>query len=206
MAKRPEAGATKTRLAPRLTPGEAAELYECMLADVLDLVRSVPRVTPLVAVAPPDAAGYFRRLAPDVGQVAQEGGSLGERLANVLTRVLGDGFDAAVAVGSDVPTLPAAHLTLAFDRLADDGVDVVLGPSDDGGYHLIGWKRPYPALVTGVRMSTPRVLADTLAAADAAGVRVELLPGWYDVDRPEDLDRMAAGEVPRHTRAFLAAR
>ncbi len=208
MAKEPESGVTKTRLVPRLTPGAAARLYQCFLLDALDLARSIPGVTPFVAVSPPGAGPYFRRLAPDVAQVQQVGATLGERLDHVLTECLAAGFDHVAAMGSDVPTLPSDHVVEAFDILAGHRADVVIGPSDDGGYHLVGWSHPHPALVREVEMSTPRVVADTLALAAAHGVRVALLPNWYDVDRPEDLDRLTAElrsgtTVGRHTRAFL---
>ncbi len=208
MAKAPEPGVTKTRLVPRLTPDAAAELYECFLLDALDLARSLPGVTPFVAVSPLDGGPYFRRLAPDVARVLQVGATLGERLDHVLTECLASGYDHVAAMGSDVPTLPRSHLADAFDRLADDGTDVVIGPSDDGGYHFIGWKRPYPALVRKVEMSTPRVVTDTLALATALGIRVQLVDSWYDVDLPADLDRLTAElrsgtAAAGHTRAFL---
>ena len=112
-------------------------------------------------------------------------------------------------MNSDGPTLPAAHLERAFVALRD-GADVALGPSADGGYYLIGVKQPAPRLLRGVRMSTPTVLADTLALAAEYGLRVELLPAWYDVDEAADLARLtrelaaAPLEVAPCTRAFLS--
>ena len=143
-----------------------------------------------------------------MAQVSQLGESLGQRLAHVLTHCLSAGFDHVAAIGSDVPTLPAWHVSAAFDLLVDETVDVVLGPSEDGGYHLIGWKRPQPRLLLEVEMSTPRVLQETLDLAAAEGVRVALLPSWYDVDVPEDFDRVmaevSAGSAGgRHTREFF---
>jgi glycosyltransferase A (GT-A) superfamily protein (DUF2064 family) len=117
--------------------------------------------------------------------------------------------EASVAViGSDSPDLPAAYLREAFVRLGA-GADVVLGPADDGGYYLIGLRARQPRLLREVPMSTPSVLADTLALARELGLRVELLPPWYDVDTAADLRQLAgrlrcapAGVAPR-TRAFL---
>ena len=208
MAKRPEPGTTKRRLVPRLSPDEAASLYECFLLDTLDLARSLPDVKTFVAVLPVQADAYFRRIAPDIAQVTQLGDSLGDRLDHVLTHCLAAGFDHVSAIGSDVPTLPAWHVTKAFDLLANEAVDMVLGPSEDGGYHLIGWKRPYPQLVRPVEMSTSQVLDETLDLAKSEGVRVALLPRWYDIDEPEDLARLEAeiraGSSPaRHTSRFL---
>ena len=209
MAKEPVAGSTKTRLIPRLGPQGAADLYECFLLDALDLARTIDDVTPLVAVSPPDASEYFEEIAPDLAQIAQIGTSLGQRLDRVLTRCLDNGFAQVVAINSDSPTLPSGHVADAFDRLADESVDVVIGPADDGGYYLMGWKRSHPELVRGVAMSTPDVLRDTIELAARSGVSVSLLAPWYDVDEPDDLERLEAdlGTEPgmgRHTRRFLA--
>jgi glycosyltransferase A (GT-A) superfamily protein (DUF2064 family) len=97
----------------------------------------------------------------------------------------------------------------AFEALSDR--DVVLGPSDDGGYYLIGLKKPAPRLLREVRMSTPTVLKDTLTLAREERLQVTLLPPWYDVDDVASLQqliaelKMAPPEVALHTRSFLAA-
>lgn len=210
MAKRPEAGATKTRLCPPLTPARAAALYACFLADVVETARAaariVPGLIPAIAYAPDDAAAYFRALAPDFALVPQAGATLGERLEAVLGGALASGHAQVAAINSDSPSLPVAYLAQAFAALDDPATDVVFGPCDDGGYYLIGWKRPHPFLVRDVAMSTPHTLADTLALAERAGLRVALLPPWYDVDEPADLARLAAdGGLGRHTREFLAS-
>jgi hypothetical protein len=111
-------------------------------------------------------------------------------------------------MNSDSPTLPPDYLAQAFQRLDDDETDVVLGPCDDGGYYLIGWKRFHPRLVCEVQMSTAQVLQDTLALAAEEDLHVHLLPAWYDVDTPRDLQRVTAelsrpGRRARHTRRFL---
>ena len=204
MAKRPFPGHTKTRLCPPLSFAEAAELYECFLRDVLDTVRTVPGVTPFIAYAPIQAANYFRQLAPDFERIPQQGDTLGRRLDFVLRQARTMGFHQAAAINSDSPTLPAAYLSQAFAELDKPVVDVVLGPCEDGGYYLIGWKRPYPRLVLEVTMSTPHVLRDTLALAAAEKARAALLPPWYDVDDTVDLERLkASANLGRHTRAFL---
>ena len=95
-----------------------------------------------------------------------------------------------------------------ISMLGEPGTDVVLGPCEDGGYYLIGWKEPHPALVREVEMSTRHVLQDTLAMAETHRLSIALAPTWYDIDTVADLERLAA-ELPaashgRHTRAFLA--
>ena len=118
IAKRPTPGQTKTRLTPPLTAEQAAALYECFLVDTLDLVRRVPALDPLIAYLPSEARAYFAALAPDFGLVLQEGAGLGERLDNALTGCLKRGYERAVIMNSDGPTLPASHLARAFEALA----------------------------------------------------------------------------------------
>jgi len=168
VAKKPSPGQTKTRLCPPLNCKQAADLYECFLCDTLAVMRDVPNVTPKIVYLPQDAHDYFRNLAPDMDLVQQRGESLGERLDNLLTDVLLDGADKAVVMNSDSPTLPKAYLIQAFDQLT--ATDVVLGPTLDGGYYLIGVKEPQPGILRDVEMSTPYVLRDTLELARKAGV------------------------------------
>jgi glycosyltransferase A (GT-A) superfamily protein (DUF2064 family) len=138
------------------------------------------------------------------------GADLGERLDNVLTHCLRNGYRQAVVTDSDSPTLPVAYLKQAFGELDDPTVDVVLGPCDDGGYYLIGLKAPCSALFRGIAMSTSTVAADTLRRAEEQGLRVACLPRWYDVDTYEDLARLIEAlssqpdHIAQHTRAFLS--
>lgn len=209
VAKRPAAGQTKTRLSPPLAPHQAAALYECFLRDTLELMRQVAQVQPIIAYLPLAEKPYFTELAPDFELILQEGPDLGVRLDNALTRALQNGFERAVIMDSDSPTLPAASLQAAFAAL--DEADVVLGPCDDGGYYLIGLKQPAPRLLREVQMSTPRVVADTLALAAEEGLQVKLLPTWYDIDDIATLNRLigelahAPALVAPHTRAFFVA-
>jgi rSAM/selenodomain-associated transferase 1 len=208
VAKRPAPGQTKTRLSPPLSPEQAAGLYECFLRDTLDLMRQTAGVERRIAYLPEHEEAYFRALAPDFSLLLQQGGDLGQRLDNALTHCLAGGDDKAVIMDSDSPSLPAACLGQAFGAL--DSADVVLGPCEDGGYYLIGLKRPAPRLLREVTMSTAAVLADTLRLAEAEGLRAALLPAWYDVDTAAELSRLQADlpglppERAPHTRRFLA--
>ena len=195
VAKQPKPGETKTRLSPLLDPEQAVELYCCFLLDTLELMRRVDGARPFVAYSPLTAEGYFRRIAPgDFEFLPQIGDNLGQRLNNVLARCLSMGYAQVIVMNSDSPTLPVDHLQQAFELLQNPGVDVVLGPSDDGGYYLVGLKHPYPALFDVV-MSTATVLQETLVRAREQGLRTVCLPSWYDVDTPEDLQRLI-GELP----------
>src|SRR5215216_2889066 len=210
VAKQPAAGQTKTRLCPPLTGEAAAALYACFLRDTLDIMRQVPDVGRGIVYLPEAAEDYFSTLAPDMQLSLQQGIGLGERLDYLLTAALEAGASQAVVMDSDSPTLPADYLVQAFDALAGPS-DVVLGPCEDGGYYLIGLKRPQPRLLRDVQMSTPTVVRDTLVQAEQLGLQVKLLPTWYDVDTVAELDRLRAEltalpvAVARHTRAFLAA-
>jgi rSAM/selenodomain-associated transferase 1 len=209
MAKEPAVGQTKTRLCPPLTPTEAAALYEAMLRDTIGLVAGLEGVRLAIAVTPPEATDSFRRISPvEAILLPVAGADIGNCLNQVLGRLLADGHSQAIALNSDGPTLPAAYLRQAIVRL--NGADVVLGPSEDGGYYLIGLKQPRPELFRGIEWSSQRVTAQTLARAEAMGLSVALLPRWYDVDTAADLDRLwaelatlPAGVLP-YTRCFLA--
>jgi rSAM/selenodomain-associated transferase 1 len=185
VAKQPIPGQTKTRLCPPLTPSQAADLYDCFLHDTLDVMRKVPGVRRVIGFLPEGARDYFSQLAPDMELICQRGTTLGERLDNLLNIALEGGATRAVVMDSDSPTLPVTYLSQAFEQL--DSVDVVLGPTQDGGYYLIGMKRPQPQLLHQVKMSTPHVLTDTVQLAKASGLVVSLLPTWYDVDTITDL-------------------
>lgn len=214
VAKRPAAGQTKTRLCPPLSGETAAALYECFLRDTLDVMRQVQGVKRGIVYLPEQDPGdacaraYFRDLAPDMALTPQCGADLGERLAHLLADALATGARQAVVMDSDSPTLPFAYIAEAFARL-DGPADVVLGPCDDGGYYLIGLKQPQPRLLREVPMSTPYVVRDTLALAESLGLRVALLPAWYDVDTVAELERLRAEldelptEAARYTRCFL---
>lgn len=205
MAKRPAPGKTKTRLTPALTPDHAAGLYEAMLIDTIAMLSRRSDCETVIAVDHPDSAEYFDGLGPH-RQILQGDGPLGNRLDTVLSGLLVD-VDHAYAINSDGPDLPADHLSEAFAMLDTDDVDVVLGPTEDGGYYLIGWKQRWAPLVTDVQMSTPSVFADTLDIAKRLGARVAVAPPWYDVDVATDLVdlRRRLADSPSATATFLDA-
>ncbi len=209
VAKRPAPGQTKTRLSPPLSPSQAAALYECFLRDTLDLVRQVPGVKRAIAYLPGGERTYFSHLAPDFELLQQEGLDLGPRLDNALSHYLQMGYRKAVIMDSDSPNLPASSLISAFAMLEEEA-DAVIGPCEDGGYYLIGLKRPCHRLLREVRMSTPDVTANTLNLATEENLQVGMLPSWYDVDDYRSLRRLFAeltsehDSTARYTRQYLA--
>lgn len=208
-AREPVAGRTKTRLCPPLDGATAAALYEGFLRDALHLARQISGVRVTITYTPESHGDFFARLAPDVEAQPQHGADLGERMDNALGEPLDNGVAQVVVIGSDSPNLPANYLQMAFSYL-DAGANVVLGPSDDGGYYLIGLRSRQPRLLHEVRMSTSTVLADTLVIAKELGLRVALLPGWYDVDTAAELRRLtddlrdAPADVAVHTREIVS--
>jgi rSAM/selenodomain-associated transferase 1 len=215
MAKQPAVGRTKTRLSPPLTPAEATALYEAMLRDTIQLGARLEGVRLAIAVTPPEATSTFRRIGPPGTILLPVAGvDIGDCLNQVLGRLLAAGHPRAIALNSDGPTLPDAYLRQAFAWLDADNkhpsADVVLGPSEDGGYYLIGLKQACPELFRDIEWSSKRVTAQTLARAQAMGLSVALLPPWYDVDRSADLTRLQGelatlpAEALPHTRRFFA--
>jgi len=212
MAKAPEAGQVKTRLCPPLSPEDAAELYRCFLLDKIAQVREVAEAEPVLAFAPAQAAAAFEALAPGFTLLPQRGPDLTARLTAVCVDLFRSGCDAAILIDSDTPTLPTERLERAVAVVKEGGCDLVLGPSEDGGYYLIGLRRLHPGLFEGMQWSTPTVLEETLRRARALGLSATTLSAWYDVDTAADLVRLradlSAGPPggPRHTRRFVLER
>ncbi len=201
------AGRVKTRLIGELTAEQAARLHQAFLSDLVGRLRG-GRFDLRIAWAQPPSESL-----PDspVAAFRQQGADLGERLYNGLAAVA-PGRAAVAAIGSDHPDLPVDRVEEAFERIAA-GEEIVLGPAADGGYYLIAVAAAAlaPALFAEIDWSTPRVLAQTLERCRARGHRPALLERWADVDRPEDLRRLASvlaaereGHCPE-TRGLLAA-
>lgn len=189
----PEPGRTKTRLIPHLGPAGAAALQRRMTEYVLAQVQSAAQELPL-AVEVHFAGGSQGQmqawLGDAVGYHPQAEGGLGDRLIAAFSQSFALGRPGAIAIGSDCPALTPDHLVAALAAL--HRVDVVLGPATDGGYYLIGLRQLEPALFKAIAWGTDQVLAQTLAAATAQGLTVELLAPLTDIDRPEDLPQWEA--------------
>ncbi len=184
----PEPGRTKTRLIPHLGAAGAATLQRQMTEHVLKQVTTAAQNLPLaveVHFAGGSAAQMQQWLGDTVIYCAQSSGALGDRLIAAFSQSFALGRPGAIAIGSDCPALGAEHLAAALQALGR--VDVAIGPATDGGYYLIGLRQLEPALFRGIDWGTERVLEQTLAAATAQGLTVELLAPLTDVDYPADL-------------------
>ena len=204
MAKAPSPGTVKTRLVPPLTYEQAAELYRALLVDQFEQLRQVGGAARYVFYAPADAEEILRGLGgSDYVYRAQSDGDLGARMAQVFVDLWRLGHGSIVLIGSDLPGLPLQILNDAFTRLARKETQVVLGPSGDGGYYLIGMNRSAPEIFDNMTWSHDRVLADTIARLDGLGLSYSMLPTWFDLDVAEDFQRLRT--LPRsESRAALS--
>lgn len=207
-AKAPVAGEVKTRLQPRMSAFDAARCYRAMAEDVVLGIHDSARVDPVLFFTPTDSEDEFHRWFPHIELVAQAGSDLGERMLGAFSWARDMGYSRTVILGTDLPTI--THETVAAALHALDDSDVVLGPSADGGYYLVGAREPHPALFTGVAWSTPSVLDATLANARAADLTVHLLAQGRDIDTYEDIvhlkdslaDSACRAEAPRTARVL----
>ena len=225
-AKAPQPGSVKTRLQSRLSADDATELYRCFLKDTLLLMDSVPKTELVISYTPKGEERYFDGIHPGkLGNngtprmLPQRGESFGDKLYHAFEELFGEGFDSVVIIDADSPTLPRDYLTGAFDELARPGERVVLGPAEDGGYYLIGLRRPHQRLFEQITWSSDRVLDETMERAREIALEVFLLPMWYDVDDAATLERLKcevkggsgftrlsnASDAP-HTRRFIEER
>jgi rSAM/selenodomain-associated transferase 1 len=196
MAKAPRPGKVKTRLCPPLTPEQSAALNICFLKDTTETLAAVAaqgHAAGLICYTPAGDEHLFEGLLPDgFGLILQRGDGFGERLHLAATDILACGFGAVCLIDSDSPTVPKAAFERAVAELARPGDRMVLGGSDDGGYYLIGLKQAHAEVFAGIHWSTASVFAETVAAAEAAGIEVVELPLWYDVDDGATLEVLMA--------------
>jgi rSAM/selenodomain-associated transferase 1 len=193
MAKAPRAGKVKTRLSPPLTPEQAAALNVCFLRDTTENIAGVAGGAGLISYTPVgDEALFEGLLSEGFALIAQRDGDFGQRLLGAAEDILACGFGSVCLIDSDSPTLPREALVQAVSELRREGDRIVLGPSADGGYYLIGLKRAYAAVFEGISWSTGTVYEETRERARGAGIEVVELPLWYDVDDAAALDMLKA--------------
>lgn len=207
MAKAPRPGTVKTRLTQSIPVPAVTELYQCLLNDTMALARSLDKVE-VAIVCPATDVGDLASLAGDaVRVVAQKGEGLAAGLTSVFTYFATAGHHSVVAFNSDSPHLPPSVLENAFELLT--ARDVVVGPTHDGGYYLVGAKTIHPELFHGDGMGTTTAFEALLARARRLRLSVGFTDQFYDIDIADDLTRLAAdlrldpARAPR-TAAWLA--
>jgi rSAM/selenodomain-associated transferase 1 len=183
-AKAPQAGQVKTRLCPPLTPAQAADFYRLSLDETITRTQECS-CEPLLFYAGDEA--FFAKTYPELPRRPQQGATLGERMANALAGLLDEGYAAAALIGSDSPDLPQALIDEAFITLQQ--TDVVIAPSDDGGYVLIGESRHHPELFREIPWSTSEVLPMTRERATRNNIAFQEIAAWEDIDDIYSLQR-----------------
>ena len=192
-AKAPLAGQVKTRLEAALGAEATVELHTAFVLDMLDKLSTLRGAGGIELHTDIETDAWQRF---DVAFRTQISGDLGSRMLHALRGKW------ACIVGSDAPTLPVSHL----EALIESSADVALGPCEDGGYYAISCRRTHPEMFRGVEWSSARALEQTEESARRCGLSVQRGPGWYDVDRPEDLRRLRdEGNLGKHTRRWFEA-
>jgi rSAM/selenodomain-associated transferase 1 len=202
MTKAPRAGQVKTRLVPPLTSDEAAQLNRCFLQDTGAAISACCSGLPAQTARQPIACGiavytpvgaesdYADILPTDFSLLPQRGENFGERLYLATEDLFKCGFHAVCLIDSDSPTIPAENFTRAVELLSMPGNHIVLGPSDDGGYYLIGFKQLHRHVFEGIDWSTEWVFEQTKQRAAQIGVGVHELSRGFDVDDRSSLQRL----------------
>ena len=203
MARAPRPGVGKSRLRAVLPNDARLRLQEAFLRDAVAIARASGAGDVYLAYTPADAGPQIEaEFSGGAVPFPQAGGELGARMLAALRNVYDRGHTRMLMIGTDAPLLRPDHLRDALRSL--DDADLCLGPSEDGGYYLLGCRAVTPELFAGIAWGADTVLDATLRRAAAVGLRTTMLEPLYDVDTPADLDRLladvtAAGRrVPHH--------
>lgn len=186
-AREPIPGEVKTRLAEEIGDQAAASLYETMLWDVLKTVRQLNDVETVVYWACAEESLPLLAERYRCSSRRQSQGDLGQRMQRAFEEMFADGCERCCIIGSDAPDLPLSYILEAYRLLTGQQTDVVIGPSRDGGYYLLGMRQVWPRLFTDIPWGSAAVFERSLEAARNAGLAAALLPEWQDIDTAEDL-------------------
>jgi rSAM/selenodomain-associated transferase 1 len=188
MAKAPLAGQVKTRLLPALSAEEAAELARSLLLDQLRQLEKLEAVDRYLVFAPDEGRELMEALAPSCFRLfSQRSDDLGSRMEAIFSQLFAAGHQNIVLIGGDLPPVPLGFFAEAYAFLRSSNQRVVLGPSRDGGYYLVGCNQPIPEIFHDMRWSHPEVLAQTRKKLTALNLDYHLLPSWFDIDTSDDL-------------------
>lgn len=189
MAKAPRPGSVKTRLAASLPPDAATDFYRCLLDDTLALARSLKDVEVAIMCPLSDVDDLIQLAGNRASVIAQQGNGLAAGLTSVFAHFAGRNPRRTIAFNSDSPHLPPSVLENAFDSLTTH--DVVVGPTHDGGYYLVGAKASHPTLFANDGMGTSSALQRLLLRTQDLQLSVGFADSFYDIDIAEDLTRLA---------------
>jgi uncharacterized protein len=192
MAKYPEPGRVKSRLAADIGNVQACELYAYFVLDLLESLSGVAWSLRLALYPPEKKEEMAKLIGSEVAQMPQRGGDLGERMTSAFFDLFLEGFQKVVLIGSDTPDLPGDFISEAFDALTE--YDAVIGPACDGGYYLIGFRRTgfKEEIFTHISWSTSDTFSKQLRRFQETNIQVYILPSWRDADTLTDLKNLAA--------------
>jgi uncharacterized protein len=212
MAKAPREGEVKTRLSGALSPEETRRLYVAFLSDTFALMEEVlderEELSLALCYTPEGEEEAFEEVEREGSMMMpQRGENLGERLTNCFADLFALGFESVVVIGADSPTLPGEYVFDAFECFETDD-DVVIGPTEDGGYYLVGMRKLHRRIFEDIPWGARGALEATIERAREAGLNLVLLSEWRDVDTPEDFERLKHEldeneGVAKFTRRFL---
>ena len=193
MAKAPSAGNVKTRLQPFLSAEQCAALSEAFLKDALSKAKSIGENI-ILAYSPPDETDALKKLLPSQSIfVEQTGRDLGERMFNAFEFAFAEKSDSVVMIGTDSPTFSADFIEQAFGFLETNS-DAVLGKTEDGGFYLIGLRKPRKEIFENVAWSSPQTFGQIYENIQKSKLHLREISGWYDVDEPQDFEKLR-GEI-----------
>jgi rSAM/selenodomain-associated transferase 1 len=204
MAKYWQPGRVKTRLAADLGEQVAASLYrEFLRTTLFRFERSAERC--VLSYSPPEQGEAMQQLAGIAWSLeVQCEGDLGQRMRNAMQQAFSAGAETVVVLGADSPTLPLEHVRRAYESLRIS--PVVLGPTPDSGYYLVGARAAVPPIFEQIDWSTPAVWSQTIQRLSDARIAFEQLPTWYDVDNLDDLTRLHRELADAHSDDDVLAR
>ncbi len=186
-AKAPISGMVKTRLQPQISPGHSAMLQEAMIKDAIAKMDGIKKVEKFIYFWPKEEKSIFESLVANLSfkLCCQRGVDLGEKMENSFKYLFRQGFSKILIIGVDSPTFPVEYINKAYEKL--NKTELVIGPSADGGYYLIGLKEKAYPLFSGVEWGSSKVLLQTEELIRKHKIKLSLLPVHYDIDTFEDI-------------------
>lgn len=185
MFRLPEFGMVKKRLAAQIGKNEALNVYASMLYVTINRISTLKDI---------DIYGFYNSLnrqsvnLNNIKTLPQQGENLGEKMLNAFEYLFKNGYDKVLLIGADSPDLPVDYITEAFSML--DSFDMVIGPTEDGGFYLIGSNKPLPkTMFDSIQWGSSKVLMDTVRNAKNLSINYFLLNSWYDIDDQDSLNR-----------------
>jgi len=206
MTRIPIPGKTKTRLMDMLTGDECVGLHMAFLKDLITTFTELQDIDLFITYTPEDSLFILENVIPEsIESFPQKGEDLGEKMFNAITQVLLKGYKKVVLIGSDIPDLSAKDIQVSFQIL--DKHDIVLGPTYDGGYYLVGMKRSHEKIFRiPKKWGGKSVLESTIDIGNEQNLTIGLSQKYRDIDTKEDLfefERKNENSKPSHTMKWI---